>query len=152
SHLTTALRLFETLPDAPERAQQELTLQVSLGAPFIAIKGWASSELEKAYARARELCRQIGEAPELFPVLFGLLSFYFVRAEHRTSRELAEQLLSLAERARDPGLLVQAHFAVGASSFWLGELATARGQLDQAIALCDPDRHRSHAFVYGQDP
>src|SRR5262245_26265101 len=30
-HLTTALRLLQTLPETPERAQQELTLQTSLG-------------------------------------------------------------------------------------------------------------------------
>jgi predicted ATPase len=152
SHLTTALRLLETLPDTPERAQQELTLQVSLGAPLVAIKGFAAPEVGKAYTRARDLCRQIGEAPELFPVLSGLFASYLVRAEHRTALQLGEQLLSLAERARDSGLLVQAHFALGNASFWLGELATAREQLDFAIALYDAERHRSHAFVYGTDP
>jgi predicted ATPase len=34
----------------------------------------------------------------------------------------------------------------------LGELGAAREQFEQAIALYDPERHRSHAFVYGQDP
>jgi predicted ATPase len=140
------------LPDTPERAQKELRLQVALGAPLIATKGWAAPEVGKAYARARELCRQIGEAPELFPVLFGLWAFYLLRAEHRAARELAEQLLGLAERARDPGLLVEAHGTLGIVSTLLGELATAREQLDQAIALYDPEQHRSHAFVYGQDP
>src|SRR5262245_48031046 len=88
NHVTTALRLLETLPDTSERAQQELTLQVSLGAPLIATKGWAAPELGKAYSRARDLCRRIGEAPELFPVLFGLFTFHLVRGEHRTSHEL----------------------------------------------------------------
>src|SRR5262249_3157241 len=60
--------------------------------------------------------------------------------------------LGLAERARDPGLLVEAHFALGNSSFYLGELVTARKHLEQAIELYDPDQHRSHTFVYGQDP
>src|SRR5262249_21994952 len=152
THLATALRLLETLPDTAERAPEELTLQVALGAPFMAIKGWAAPEVGKAYARARELCRKIGETPELFPVLFGLWAFYLVRAEHTTARELAEQLLSLAETARDSGPLVEAHFALGNASYWLGELATARDQLDQAIALYDPQRHRSHALIYGQDP
>src|SRR5262249_29261212 len=87
-----------------------------------------------------------------FPVLFGLWAFYVTRAEHRTAHELAKQLLGLAERARDSGLLVEAHGTLGGTLFYLGELATALEQFDQAIALYDPDRHRSHAFVYGQDP
>jgi predicted ATPase len=95
SHLNTALRLLETLPDTPERAQQELVLQVALGAPLIGTKGWAAPEVGKAYGRSRDLCRQIGEAPQLFTVLFGLCTHYIVRAEYGTARELAEQLLSL---------------------------------------------------------
>jgi len=35
--------------------------------------------------------------------------------------------------------------------YWLGELAPARAHLEQGIALYHP-QHRSHAFVYGQDP
>jgi class 3 adenylate cyclase/predicted ATPase len=152
SHLTTALKLLETLPDTLERTQQELTLQVALGSPLTAIKGWGSPELETAFVRARELCRQLGEVPELFTVLYGVWTNYFVRTEHGRARELAEQLLWLAESARDPGLLSVAHSALGDSFFWCGELLTAREHFDQAIALCDPTRERSQAFVYGQDP
>ena len=45
------------------------------------------------------------ESPEIFPVLWGLWRFYFVRAEHQTARELAEQCLNLAQRVQDPALL-----------------------------------------------
>jgi predicted ATPase len=152
SHLTTALKLLETLPDTPERAQQELTLQVSLGAPLMATKGWAAPELGKAYARARDLCREIGDPAELFPVLWGLRAFHLVRAEHKRARELAEQLFNLAERVGDPGLLLEAHTAFGVASFHLGEPAVAREHWNKSITLYDLERHRSHAFVYGQDP
>ena len=76
SHLTTALELLKTLPDTPERTQQELTLQIALGAPLMATKGYAAPEVEHAYTRARELCQQVGETPQLFPVLWGLWVFY----------------------------------------------------------------------------
>jgi class 3 adenylate cyclase/predicted ATPase/DNA-binding IscR family transcriptional regulator/ribosomal protein L40E len=152
SHLTAALKLLETLPDTPERAQQELTLQVALGAPLLATQGWAAPERGEAYARARDLCRKIGEAPELFPVLFGLWSFCLSRGDLGTARELAEQLLSLAESARDPDLLVEGHFACGATLYWAGDFAAARDQLEQGIHLYDPQAHGSHAFVYGQEP
>jgi predicted ATPase len=152
SHLTMALRLLETLPDSPERAHQELTLQVALGAPLIATEGYTTPEVAKAYSRARDLCRQIGDTPELFPVLWGLWAFHTTRAEHSTARELAEQLLGLAERGNVSDLLVEARLAIGDTAFWFGEFGTAGEQLDKAIALYDPERHRSHAFIYGQDP
>ncbi|HEY7615857.1 MAG TPA: hypothetical protein VH744_03565 [Terriglobales bacterium] len=62
SHFTTALELLESLPDTPERAQQELTLQVGLAVPLSAA-GFMSPEVNKVYSRARELCRQVGETP-----------------------------------------------------------------------------------------
>ena len=33
AHLSTGLALLKSLPDTPEHAQQELSLQVALGAP-----------------------------------------------------------------------------------------------------------------------
>jgi len=92
------------------------------------------------------------ETPQLFPVLRGLLLFYIVRGKLRTAHEVAEQLMRLAQSVQNPALLVEAHYALGVTLFWLGELASARGYLEQSIALYDPQKHRPHAFLYGQDP
>ena len=101
SHLTAELDLLMTLPDSPERAQQELTLQTTLGPALMAVKGQGSLEVEHSYARARELCQQVGETPQHFPVLFGLWRSYFVRAMYPTARILGEQCLNLAKQAHD---------------------------------------------------
>src|SRR5206468_7149465 len=98
SHLTKGLRLLKTLPDTPERAQQELTLQIALGGPLMAAKGYTAPEVETAYIRARDLCQQVGETPQLFFVLRGLEAFYLVRGQLQRAHELGEQLLTLAQR------------------------------------------------------
>src|SRR5439155_7782437 len=59
SHLTKGLELLKTLPDTSERAQQELMLQLTLGVPLMATKGWAASEVGKVLTRAHDLCRQV---------------------------------------------------------------------------------------------
>ena len=100
SHLTKGLELLKTLPDTPERAQQELTCKLPWALPLMATKGYAAPEVEKAYTRARELCQQVGETPQLFPVLWGLWVFYLMRGELQTARELGEQLLSLAQSVK----------------------------------------------------
>jgi class 3 adenylate cyclase/predicted ATPase len=151
-HLTTALELLKSLPDGLERTRRELELQIAVGAPLMATKGYAAPEVEAAYSRALELCRKIGEAPELFHVVFGLWVFYMNLAELKKVRELAEQLLNLAERAGDPALLLHAHHALGVASFLEGQPTVAREHLDQSVVLYDPERHRSHTFVYGRDP
>jgi predicted ATPase len=152
NHFITALKLLKTLTDTPERVRQELALQIALGAPLSAAKGYGASEVEKVYARARELCQQVGETPQLFPVLWGLLLFFHARAEFETARELGEQLMHLAQRAQDSALLLEAHFLSGATLFTLGEIVLAREHFEQGIALYDPQQHRSHAFLYGVDP
>jgi TOMM system kinase/cyclase fusion protein len=152
SHLTKGLELLKTLPDTPERTQHELTLHLTLGVPLAVIKGCPSPEVERAYSRALELCRQMGETPELFPIVGGLWQFYLVRAEHQTARQLGEQLLSLAQSVGDPALLVEAHRALGEALLNLGELIPAREHFEQGIALYDPQQHRSLAFLYGFDP
>jgi predicted ATPase len=52
-HLRRALDLVATLPETRERQQRELGLQMALGAPLAAARGWSHPENEQAYARAR---------------------------------------------------------------------------------------------------
>src|SRR5262249_38063758 len=125
---------------------------IALGAPLVATKGYAASDVAKTYTRARELCQQVGETPQLFPVLRGLWAFYHIRAELMTARELGEQCLTLAQRMQDSALLAEAHYALGATSFYLGEAISARAHTEQGIALYDLQQHRSHVFLYGHDP
>ena len=152
SHLTKGLELLKTLPDTPDRTQQELTLQIAIGAPLRITKGFASPEVERVYARARELSQQIGETPQLFPVLRGLGGFYLARADFQTAHKLGEQCLRLAQSIQDPALLLQAHYLLGATLFCQGDIALAREHVEQGIALYNPKQHSSHAFLYGQDP
>jgi len=148
-HLSKGLEVLEALPDTPERARQELALQITLGAPLTATKGYAAPEVERAYARARELCQQAGETSQLIRVLFGLWRLYLQRAELQTADELGGQLLSLARRIQNPALLMDAHFALEVTLSMLGEFAPAWRHFEQGIALYDPRKRHSRAV---QDP
>jgi predicted ATPase len=152
THLTTALEFLTSLPDTRERAHEELMLHVTLGVPLQATRGFSSPEVKATYVRARELCQQIGETHQFFPVLFGLRTFHLVRGEMLAARELAEQLLGLSQREQDPALLMEAYRALGGTLFHLGEFDAARAHLEQSLTLYDPQRHRSHVFLYGMEP
>src|SRR5262249_46115184 len=108
-----ALELLKTLPETPERTRQELILRITLGVSLIATDGYAALEVEQNYSRARELCQQQNESPELFAVLWGLWAFYLLREELGTALTMAQQLLGLGEIARAPILLVEGHWAQG---------------------------------------
>src|SRR5262249_49540107 len=59
AHFGHALTHLRSLPETPARARQELTLQCSLGVQ-LATRGAATPEVEQTYARALELCQQVG--------------------------------------------------------------------------------------------
>ena len=147
--LTQALTLLKTLPDTPECVQRELDLQTTLGPALMAIKGWGAPEVEQIYARARELCGQVEDGPQLFQVLRGLWAFYLVRAQLQTARELGEQLLRVAQGEEDASLLLEAHQMQGNTLFYRGELVPARTHLEGGIALYTPQQHRPHITRYG---
>jgi len=151
--LMKGLEVLRILPDTLQRNQLELMLQLASGLSLIAVKGWAAPEVGQAYARARELCRQIRDTPQLSPVLYGLWSFYVVRAEYQTAHELAEQCLTFGQSIRDSALLLEAHAALGATSLWVGDFSSTRELLNRGIELYDPQRHSSLVFSYGSaDP
>jgi predicted ATPase len=151
-HLTRGLAVLATLPDTPDRLQHELDLHAALGSALIATKGYASPEAEHTFTRAWELCQRLGEAPQRFPVLYGLCAFYFVGGKHRQARDQAEQFLHLAQRQEDAVPRVVAHRALGLPLYFMGEVAQAREHFVQSIALYDPQQHSALAFAYGQDP
>jgi class 3 adenylate cyclase/tetratricopeptide (TPR) repeat protein len=146
-HLRKGLELLTTLPDTPEHRQQELDMQLTLGAALTATKGLAAPDVEVAYQRARELCQQVGETPQLFPVLGGLVRFYLGRGESQTAWELGEQMLSLVQRVHDPAGFALAHLTMGNVLFFLQEWDAARTHLEQGVAFYNAPQHRSQAFL-----
>jgi predicted ATPase/transcriptional regulator with XRE-family HTH domain len=150
-HLTKGLEVLATLPASPERLQHELDLQTTLGHTLMVVKGYAAPEVQQVYGRARELCRQVEQTPQLFQVLWGLGYFYILRSQCRMAREVGEQLLSLAQRTQDPILLQQAHNVLAGASLHLGELSAAQAHLQQGLALYDRQQHRALVLRLGMD-
>jgi class 3 adenylate cyclase/predicted ATPase len=151
-HCSRGIELLSHLPQTPDHIQQEIMLQAALGASLIVVKGFAATEVEQAYERARRRCQQLGDTPQLFPVLVGLCVLYTVRREHRTGQELAEQVLHLAERSKDPKRLTVAHYLVGAASFMLGDFQRTQTHTAQGIRDYDAQHHAALVSLINQDP
>ena len=113
-------------------------MQIALGPALRATKGSAAPEVEQTYARARALCRQVDETPQLFSTLQGLWLVSFNRGALLTARELGEQLDRLAQRMADPTHRLTVHETLGLTLFYLGDYTTARTHLDQGMVLIDP--------------
>ena len=151
--LRKGLALLATLPESPERAQRELTLQLSLGELLIVAKGAPAPEVGEVYGRAHHLCQQLGETPQHFQTLQGLQRFHLVQAQLHTAGELAQQLIHLAHRQGEAGLVQEGQAAIGAVAFFRGDLMAARAHLEHGLFRSDtpppsaPTFHGGHSYL-----
>lgn len=140
------------LPEGPERIQQELGLQMIRGQALRLMKGWSAPEIEPVFARARELCHQLNDPPELFPVLWAITLFHAIRGDLREYRKRADELMAMAEQSGNPVFLMGAHHLVGVNREFLGDMVEASRVLDRGRELHDPAQHRAYTAMYGLDP
>jgi class 3 adenylate cyclase/predicted ATPase len=150
-HLNKGLELLSALPETPEHLQQELLLQVTLGAAVMVVKGFASLEAQSVYAGARKLCQKVDGGLLVFNVFWALWVSHAARAEHDQARDAAEECLRLAQAAQSPAVLLEAHHALGVSLLCLGEFVDGLQHLEQSTAIYDPQQHAAQAYIYGQD-
>lgn len=149
--MARSLELLKALPTTPGRRRHELALQIALGVPLRAAKGFAAPEVGQAYSRALELSRDGTEPAQLIPILRGLWEFHELRGEYAIGKDLAQQLLTLTERGNDPADLLVAHEVMGDTALWLGDFEATRRHMDRAFALYDIRQHDVHVFRYGYD-
>jgi predicted ATPase len=151
-HFARGLELLKALPDSPERTMQELELQVPLAVALMNLKGYSDPEVGQAFARAHELCNQIGDTPQIAAALHGLGAFYCTRAEYERVVKLAKRILRIAPKAEDPTpLLLIGHNGQVANLTLLGESEQALMHAEQVLDIYDPQQHGPMAFILGVD-
>ena len=152
SYYQRGLDILHSLPETPQRLQQEIELQIALTVPTTVVHGYASPETRHVYDRASELCRKLGDTPALFTALAGLARHYGISGDPKTSLELAEQLLTIAQTTQETAMLLEAYRAMGGPLFVWGRLQEARVFWERGIALYGLTQHERHAYRFGHDP
>ena len=146
------LGALRRMPDGPERSRQELGLQMVRGLALRMTRGWANPEIEPVFARARELCQELGDAPELFPVLWAITLFHAIKGDVREYRRLADDVMVEAERSGNPAFQMAAHHLLGVCLEFAGDIVESSRVLDRGRELHDPAQHQVYTAMYGLDP
>ena len=152
AHLNNGLNLVGSLSDETGSAQTELDLQLAISVPLRATQGFTSANLETAYYRARELCREVGGSPKLFPVLRRIGVFCMVRGDLPAAYDVNQQMLQIAESANDDALILEAQLSLGLTITYQGEFEAAHAAFERAIELYVREEHHQLAHQYGDDP
>jgi predicted ATPase len=148
AHLTRAIGALGDDPEGEDRGRWELTLQLRLAPALMAIHGWASTHVEVACARARELAEQLHDANALLGALWGLWTVHFVRGELGTALTVAQRVLSMGMEAGAPMLQILGRHAVSYTHYFRGEFAEARDHARQGIALFDLEQERTLTTLF----
>ncbi len=115
----------------------EASLQMTLALALVATEGYASHELVTTYQRARELAAHSKSAIRRFWVLMGLHDFHATRGEFVVTREIAEDVMRLADVTADPAIRFSGHLLLGYNAYCRGELAEARRHFDYEAGASD---------------
>jgi class 3 adenylate cyclase/predicted ATPase len=150
--LKKGLHSIKKIDDINKRDALELDLQLTIGIPLLATKGYGADEVGKVYERASALSQKVGDVPQLFPAMVGLYRFYLLRGDITKAFDISELLLSWAQTSGQTPLILEANRAIGVTLFHMGEVATSLEHLNKGRNLFDPVQHRSHALLYGSDP
>lgn len=153
SHADKAINAIKAIVDPEERVKLELHVQVLQGPALLAVRGWSSPELGAAFARAKELCEQIGGKKQLFKIIRGLWTYHMVTAQLSKSIQFAEELMHLAEEEQSEDYWIEVHAAFCDSYFWMGRPALSKRHALLGLELYDLQRHHTHhTLEYGEDP
>ena len=156
--LARALAQIATQPGTPALRREQIKLQVGLMNALMHTKGHAALETKATAERARlliENAEALGEPPEDPLLLFSVLWSFWVANlgafNGDVVRELASELLTLAEKQGASVPLMIAHRSTGICLLHTGDVAQCRPHFDRAIALYDPAEHRPLATRFGGD-
>ena len=104
-HASKGLELLGSVAQTPQRDRLELNLEIVRGTAYRAVKGFASSEAERSFARASAICMRLDDIPRLIDARRGLFSCYYARGALALAREQGNEVSAAGQndgRCRAP--------------------------------------------------
>jgi class 3 adenylate cyclase/tetratricopeptide (TPR) repeat protein len=151
AHLTRGLDAVRSLPTSEQIRSIELDMQISLGSAQIAARGYSAAETERAYARARELLPETVDDARTFAVLHGLAMVYWNKAQLRAMRNVADDMLTRAQRQGERVPTLVAHRVMTVVLNTTGRFEEASQHGARAVSLHDREQDHETAHVFGHD-
>jgi class 3 adenylate cyclase/predicted ATPase len=146
SHYRKALEALSALPDSSARDKQEIEIQLALGIPLIAVRGYAAEETHEAFARARTLCMKLDSRPEYFQALFGEWGNRWMGGKNDEALSMANEFLSRSRESTDSVPLMMAHRVMGSTLLTIGEFQSSKRHFEESIALSKRQGQRLYSL------
>ena len=149
-HLTRGLDLIGTMAETPARDALELSFRLPLSSSSVAIRGYASPEVEEHNRRARALCEGLGGEAPLFHVMMVIWAVRFIQGRIAEAGVISRELIDLAG-AGDDGIKAEAHWSAACNAWWAGDFADSAGHAERAIDFYQVGPSVEHAAFTSQN-
>ena len=108
---------------------------MAMAAASQALKGFGAPEIVAYCNRIEELCKKIGDAPQIFYSHYFLANFNWLRGNHKIAFNFTEQMMQHAQKAKDAEKVALSHYLQGTLHFYLGNLTPAIENLKKMNSL-----------------
>ncbi len=152
SQISKGLKHLENLPEGIERQQRELDLQSALIVTLMQTRGYAAPAVAETLARARALCEQLNQPPQLGNVLYVQTGHHILRGELLLACQNASEHLLLGEARNDLQVQSTACANNAGALNGRGEYIAARAYAERALELYERANISSFAMISPQDP
>ena len=148
-----ALALLLTLPETPDRNEQELSLQLQLGVAYQTTMGFAHEKVGASFQRAWELCQMTGNPVKRITTLQLLFSYYSNMTKFKTAEEMLALLQHSMDDLEEPvsAFDLQLHWGYGYLASLYGNHNAALDRFEHALTYYDPATHHSISERVGME-
>jgi tetratricopeptide (TPR) repeat protein len=123
-----------------------------LGPATMATTGYQSAQTAAVYNRARQLARGSRDPRRVCPILFGVWSNLWLRAQLAESRMVSDEYNDLSKSSDDVTLRSVGHSIAGQQLSAEGRFSQSLEEYTACIRLFKPDWDRTAAVRFGEQP
>jgi TOMM system kinase/cyclase fusion protein len=151
AHAARVVEWSAFLP-ATERIEAELTANGVLTQALMARHGWGDPRVKARVDRSRNLVADLDQdSKHRVPALWSLFTYHHVASNRAAAREVARQVVGLAEQRKDRGLTVAGAALVGVAVHADGDHVASSGAFERVVQLHDRSLDRDHGPRFGLD-
>jgi predicted ATPase len=149
-HFQKGLELSATLARKEAVLKREMDMTLALAFIYLMTHGWAAEETSQAFAKAREIYDDLGDASYLTEVFWGEYTAYLLRGELEQAHDKTREMIEQARRTEDDDTIMMAHRSMVVPNLHMGRYKEAVAHAEKALSLIAPDAARpiGHRFAY----
>jgi predicted ATPase len=136
--------VVETSDDQSLTARDQLFILMQAALYLTATRGLGATEARMCYERAESLCQSLNRPELLYSALMGQWHYSLVTDKLPATMQIVNRIYALAEKQKEPALLIGAYRALACTSYFLGDFENTRQNALRSLQMWRSGAAQSH--------